>query len=115
MAEIVDHFDQAEVLLNNPEDLEPADAGKADVQEDEIDVFLVENGKRGFARCHAQDPVFPLQDGGQRVPHALVVVDDENGLRFVGHPAADGWPVLSQAVDTVASRSLRYAFCSTCR
>jgi len=107
-----DHLDQTVVFLDDAQDLEAADARQADIEEYEIDVLLVENGERGFAAGDAQDSVIALENRGEGIPHSLVVVDDENGLRFLTHRAGSARPrVLWQAVDTVASRSLRYEFC----
>ena len=68
------HFDQAVVLLDDAQDLEAADAGQADVEQHEVDVFAVEHGERRLAARHAQHAVLALEDRGQRVPHPLVVV-----------------------------------------
>ena len=102
-----DDLDQAVVLLDDPQDLEAADAGQPDVEQDQVDVFAIEDGQRRFAARDPQHAVFPLQDRGQRVPHPLVVVDDENGLGFLAHAGWERHAVLWQAVDTVASRSIR--------
>ena len=44
-----DDFDQAVVLLDDPQHLEAADAGQPDVEQDEVDVLPVEDGQRRFA------------------------------------------------------------------
>ena len=107
-----DDFDEAVVLLDDPQDLEAADAGQPDVEQHQVDVLAVQDGQRGFAARDAQHAVLALEDRGQRVPHPLVVVDDEDGLGLVAHCAGvASRGVLWQAVDTVASRSIRYEFC----
>src|SRR5580765_1891752 len=75
-----DHFDQAVIFLDDPEHLETADTGEAHVEEDEIDVFAREHRQRGFSARHAQNAVLTLENGRQRVPHPLIVVDDEDGF-----------------------------------
>ncbi len=106
-----DDFDEAVVFLDDAQDFEAADAGESDIEQHQIDVVLGEQGEGGLAARHSQDPVFALQDGGQRVPHPLVIIDDEDGFRLVTHLTEGGVGVLWQAVDTVASRSLTYEFC----
>ena len=79
-----------------------------------VDVFAIENGKRGLACGYSKHAVLALEDRRQRVPHPLIVVDDEDGFRLMAHQngLTRGEPaVLCQAVDTVASRSIRYKFC----
>ena len=82
-----DDLDQAVVLLDDAQHFEAADAGQADVEQDEVDVFAVEDGKRRFAAHHPQHAELALEDRGQRVPHPLVVVDDQDGLLFLAHGA----------------------------
>ena len=109
-----DDLDEAVVLLDDPQHLEAADAGQADVEQHQIDVLPVEDRQRRFAARHAQHAVLALQDRRQRVPHPLVVVDDEDGFRLLGHRLRESTVeprVLCQAVDTVASRSIRYEVC----
>ena len=85
-----DHFDQAVVFLDDAEDFEAADAGQPNVEEHQIDVVFVQDRERRFAAGDPQDPELALEDRGQRIPHALVVVDDENGLRLVTHRSEEG-------------------------
>ena len=85
-----DDLDQAVVFLDDPQDLEAADAGQADVEQHQVDVLAVEHGQRGFAARDAEHAVLALEDRGQRIPHALVVVDDEDGLRLLAHRPGGG-------------------------
>jgi hypothetical protein len=55
---------------------------KANVEQNQIDVFLLQQRQRRFSARHHQDAVVALQDGADRVAHPLVVVADEN--RFCG-------------------------------
>ena len=80
-----DDLDQAVVFFDNPQDLEAADTGQADIEQDEIDVFTVENGECRFSRAHFEHAVLSLQDRRQRIPHPFVVVHDEDGLRLLAH------------------------------
>ena len=79
-----DDFDEAVVLLDDAEHFEAADAGQADVEQHEVDVFAVEHGQRRLAARDPQHAVLALEDRGQRVPHPLVVVDDEDGSSACG-------------------------------
>ena len=79
------HFDEAVVLLDDAEHFEPADAREPDIQQHQIHVFPIEERERGFAGRCSEDSVFTLQNRRQRVTHPFIVVDDENGLGFVGH------------------------------
>ena len=108
-----DDLDQAEVLLDDPQHFEAADAGQADVEHHQIDVLAVEDRQRRLAARHAEHPVITLQDCGQRVPHPFIVVDDEDRFWLLAHRLVEiGKPrVLCQAVDTVASRSIWYEVC----
>ena len=85
-----DDLDEAVVFLDDPQHLEPADAGQPDIQQDEVDVLLVEDRQRRFAAAHPQHAIFAFQDRRQRVPHPLVVVDDEDGLGLGAHLAGRG-------------------------
>ena len=80
-----DDFDEAVVLLDDPQDLEAADARQPDVEQHQVDVFAVQDRQRRLAARDPQHAVLALEDGRQRVPHALVVVDDEDGLGLVAH------------------------------
>jgi hypothetical protein len=127
-----DDLDEAVVFLDDPQHLEPADAGKPDIQQDEVDVLLVEDRQRRLAAANPEHAIFAFQDRRQRIPHPLVVVDDENGLGLGAHLArlfsilpvglvnrrVRRVRVLWQAVDAVASRvdtvaspSIRYLVC----
>ena len=84
-----DDFDQAVVLLDDPQHFEAADARQADVEQHQVDVFAVQDGQRGLAARHAQHAVLALEDRRQRVAHPLVVVDDEDSLGFMAHGLRD--------------------------
>ena len=75
------HFDEAVVFLDDPEDVEAADARQPDVEQHQVDVLLLAGSCRAASpladRQHAE--VAP-EDRRQRLPHALVVVDDQHGL-----------------------------------
>ncbi len=76
-----DALDEAVVLLDDAKDVEAADAGKPDVEQNQVDVLVFQQGKRRFAAGHRQHAVIALEDGGDRVPHPLIVVADQDGLR----------------------------------
>ena len=80
-----DDFDQAVVLFDDQQDFEATDARQANVEQHQVDVFAVQNWKGGFAARHAEYAVLTLQDRRQRVTHALVVDDDEDGFLFMNH------------------------------
>ena len=80
-----DHFDEAVVLSDDAEHVEAVDAGKAHVEEHQIDVLAIQDGERGFARRRAQHAIVPPEDGVQRVTHPLVIVDDEDRFRLGIH------------------------------
>ncbi len=105
-----DDFDQAVVLFDDPQHFEAADARQPDVEQHQIDVFAIQDRERGLAARYPQHAVLALEDRREGVAHPLIVVDDEHRLRFMRH-LGEKTEVLSQAVDTVASRSLRYGIC----
>ena len=76
------------VLPDDLEHLEAADAGEAHVEEHDIDVLLVHHLETGLTRRRPQHAIIPLQDGGQRFAHPLVIVDNEHGFPAFGHEAA---------------------------
>ena len=78
-------LDQAVVLLDDPEDFEAADARQPDVEQHQVDVFAVQDGKGGLAGRDPQHAVIALQDGRERIAHPLVVVDHKHGLGFLTH------------------------------
>ena len=78
-----DDLDVRIVLLGDLQDLEAADAGQVDVEEHQVHVFLLHHLQRGFARGGAQHAVVAAQDGGQRLAHLVVAVDDEQCLPAV--------------------------------
>ena len=80
-----DHFDEAVVFLDDAEDFETADPRKAHVEQNQVDVFTVENRQRGFAAGDPQHAILALENRRQRVAHTLIVVDNEDRLRFLSH------------------------------
>ena len=108
-----DDLDEAVVFLDDAKHLEAADAGQPDIEQNQVDVLAIQNGQSRLSAATREHAVLPLQNRGQRVAHPLVVVDDEDGLGLVAHRVreprerAELW----QAVDTVASRSIRWTFC----
>ena len=80
-----DDFDERVVLPDDAQDLEAADPRQAHVEQNQIDVFAIQDREGGFATGHAEHVVVTLQDRRQRVAHALVVVDDEDGFRLMNH------------------------------
>ena len=77
-----DALDQAVVLLDDAEDVEAADAGQANVLQHHVDFLLAERREGGLAARHGQNPIVSPEDGRNRVPHALIVVADQD--RFHG-------------------------------
>ena len=75
-----DALDEAVVLLDDPQHVEAADARQPHVQQEQVDVLVLQQAQRRLAARHAQDLVVPLQDRGQRIAHALIVVADQDGL-----------------------------------
>jgi hypothetical protein len=84
-----DHLDVGKVLLEDPQHLQPADAGKVHVEEHQIDVFLLRDLEGGLPGRHAQDAIVLAEDGGHGVAHPLVVVDDEERLAALGHAVGE--------------------------
>ena len=82
-----DALDEAVVLLDDPEHVEAADARQPHVQQDAGRRPRLSTGQRRLTARHAHHLVVPLQDGGQRIPHALIVVADQDGL---GGPRSSG-------------------------
>jgi hypothetical protein len=80
-----DALDERVVLLDDAEHVEAADPGQADVLQDEIDVLVLHQRQRRLAARHRQHAVIALEDGGERVAHALIVVADQDGFRRAGH------------------------------
>lgn len=80
-----DHLDEGVVLLDDPEDFEAADPRQADIEQHELDVLLFHDLESRLARGCAEHAVIAPQDRVQRIPHPLVVVDDEDGLPAFGH------------------------------
>jgi len=105
------HLDQAVVLFDDAQHLEAADPGQPHVEQHQVDVFAVQNRQGSFAARDPQDAILTLENRRQGVAHAFVVVDDQHGFRLMTHAIGGRTPVLCQAVDTVASRSIRYEFC----
>ncbi len=83
-----DALDQAVVLLDDAQDVEAADAGQADVLQHDVDLLLAQERQRGFAARNRQDAVVPPEDRGDRVPHALIVVADQDGFGGGRHEKA---------------------------
>jgi len=79
------HFDQAVIFFDNAQHVEAVDARQTDVEEHQVDVFAIQDGKRGLARRRAQHAIIPPEDGVQRVTHPLVIVDDEDRFRLGIH------------------------------
>jgi hypothetical protein len=75
-----DALDEVVVLLDDAEDVEAADPGQPDVEEDQVDVFVLEQAERGLAARHRDHLVVTLQDRGDGVAHALIVITDEDRL-----------------------------------
>ena len=73
-----DAFDQAVVLFDNAKDIEAADAGKPDVEQNQIDVLLLQQRQRGFPARHRQHAIVALENRAERVAHSLIVVADQN-------------------------------------
>jgi hypothetical protein len=80
-----DHLDEAVVLADNGQQFQTAAAGQADVQQNQVDVLPLEDGKPLLACCGRKDEVLTLQDRRQRVPHPFVVIDDENCFALWAH------------------------------
>jgi hypothetical protein len=76
-----DAFDEVVVLLDDAQDVEAADPREPDVEQDQVDVFVLEQAERGLAARNREHVVVALQDCRDRVAHPLIVVTDENGLR----------------------------------
>ena len=72
------HSIEAVVLLDDAQDVEAADARQTDVEQDEIDVLLLQQRQRRLAARHRQHAIIPLEDGGDRVAHPLIVVADQD-------------------------------------
>ena len=83
-----DALDQAVVLLDDAQDVEPADAGQADILQHHVDFLLAEQRQCGFAARHGQDPIVASEDRRDGVPHALIVVADQDGFRGRRHETA---------------------------
>ena len=83
-----DALDQAVVLLDDAQDVEAADAGQADILQHHVDFLLAEQRQRGFAARHGQDPIVAAEDRRDGVPHALIVVADQDGFRGRRHETA---------------------------
>ena len=82
-----DDLDQAVVLFDDAQHFEAADARQPDIEQNQVDVFAIENGKGRFAAGDPQHAIIALEDGGERVPHPLVIIDDEDGLGLGAHLA----------------------------
>ena len=83
--ELFDHRDDDDldvriVLADDLQHLESADAGQADVEEHQVDVFLFEDLQGELARRGAEHTVVAPQHRGERLPHSLIVVNDEDRL-----------------------------------
>ena len=79
------HSIEAVVFLDDAQHVEAADAGQADVEQDQVDVLALEERQRRLAARHRQDAVVALEDRGQRIAHPLIVVADQDGLGGPGH------------------------------
>jgi hypothetical protein len=90
LADLGDHDDLHEtvVLPDDLQDLEAADARQRDVEQDDINLVLVQHTEGCFAGRDPEHPKLALQDRSQRIPHALVVIDDEDGSSASGHRKA---------------------------
>ena len=84
-----DHFDETVVFLHDAQHVEAVDARQPHVEQHQVHVFAIQNRERGFAACRAQHAVIAPENGVQRVPHPLVVVDDEDGLWLEIHEASE--------------------------
>ena len=80
-----DDLDEAVVFLDDAKDLEAADPRQVYVEQNQIDVFAIQNGESRFAARHTKHVVVALQNAGQRIAHTLIVVDDEDGFGLVDH------------------------------
>ena len=79
------HLDEAVVLFDDAQHLESADARQPDVEQQEVDVFAIEDRQRGFAGRDAEHAILAFEDRSERIAHPFVVVDDEDGLRLGAH------------------------------
>jgi hypothetical protein len=84
-----DDFDVRIVLFGDLEDFKAADAGKAHVEEHQLDVFLVHHLQRRFAGRDAQDAVVGFENRRQRIPHPFIVIDDKKCFSALGHAGAE--------------------------
>jgi hypothetical protein len=66
-------------------DLEAVELGQHDVEDDEVDVVLIETGKRLLAVTGLHDPEpLALERKGEQLLHRFLVVDEQNG-RVLSH------------------------------
>ena len=80
-----DDFDVGVVFLDDLQHVESADSRQADVEHHEIHVFFFHDLQRSFARCGLQQAEITPEDGRQRIAHAFVVIDNEDGLPALRH------------------------------
>ena len=83
-----DAFDEAVVFLDDAKDVEPADAGQADILQHHVDLLLPQHRQGRLAARHGEDPIVASEDGRNRVPHPLIVVTDQDGFRGWRHETA---------------------------
>ena len=111
---------QSEVRVQYLNDLEPdekdldfpirlakrmiVDAGQANVEQHQLDVFLLHQLQRHLTGRRAQHVVVALQHGRQRVAHSLIVVDDEDGLSSGRHAGRE----YNALLDTSGLHWIRY-------
>jgi hypothetical protein len=80
-----DYFDEAIVLPDDAEHFQATDSRQLDVEQHQVDVLALQDRQPLFTGRRVQDAIALLQDRGQRVPHSLVVVDDEHRFAFCAH------------------------------
>ena len=80
-----DDLDQTVVFSNDAQDFKTADAREPDVEQHEVHVLPVEDGQGRLTSGNLEYAVIAFQDGGECVPHPLVVIDDEDRLWFGTH------------------------------
>ena len=63
----------------------PLIPGQADVEHHEIDILFFHDLQRSLARGGLQQTEITSEDGRQRIAHAFVVIDNEDGLPALRH------------------------------
>jgi hypothetical protein len=83
-----DDLDQRLRVLDDLEQVEPAHPGEPDVEQHQVDARTRQHRLGGFGARFDQYVVVALEDGGERVAHPLVVIDDEQRFRRSRHGGA---------------------------